>query len=436
MTPPTPGRRSGSSSSSSPCWATSSTTSTARWARPIPWLRTRAILESRPFDEIILATLPAGGASKWLRLDLAHRLQRVTKLPVEEVAGEEPDAAEAARLAALRFPGVPAAGEAGDPVRVLLVEDDEGDAELTRLALARCPTPSTLDTVGDGAAAIDWLRRTGGPSGVDIVLVDLKMPVLDGFELLERLNAEHDLEQLAVVVLTTSSRMEDRERAHALGAHAYVTKETSFPLYRDLLEGLLSDVVRTPPLDWGPGGLLGDGGRRFPSVAVAAGDAWQREPERRALARRRLHADGAAVTLDDPLGGGQPDAGAAQLGPLLGPGEDVEHLGRVLGRDADAVVGDRDPPPRDAIVLIAFRGAGRHDDRYRPGRVAILGRVVDEVLQHLVEQRRVALHRWELVDAHGAPTSSRRTCSASTTSRATASSGTSSSTIGWPPARA
>ena len=85
-------------------------------------------------------------------MDLAHRIERVTKLPVEEVAGEEPDAAEEARLAAAAVPGRAVAAAAGEPVRVLLVEDDEGDAELTRLALARCPTPSTLDTVGDGAA--------------------------------------------------------------------------------------------------------------------------------------------------------------------------------------------------------------------------------------------------------------------------------------------
>ncbi len=204
----------------------------------------RTLLESRPFDEIIVATLPAG-ASRWVRMDLAHRMQRLTKLPVEEVAGEEPDAAEEERLAQLRFPGVPAAAGAGEAVRVLLVEDDGGDAELTRLALARCTTPSKLDTVGDGAQAIEWLRAAGGSAGVDLVLVDLKMPVLDGFELLERLRDEHDLEQLAIVVLTTSSRFEDRERAHALGAHAYVTKEASFPLYRDLLEALLSDVAHS-----------------------------------------------------------------------------------------------------------------------------------------------------------------------------------------------
>jgi two-component system response regulator len=210
-----------------------------------PVVAVRTLLESRSFDEIIVATEPASGASRFLRMDLAHRLERVTKLPVEEVEGEEPDAAETARLAELKFPGVPAAGAAGAPVRVLLVEDDQDDAELTRLALRRCPTPNELETVGDGAQAIEWLRTSGGPERVDLVLVDLKMPVMDGFELLERLRAEHDLERLAVVVLTTSGRMEDRERAHHLGAHAYVTKEASFPQYRDLLEGLLADVARS-----------------------------------------------------------------------------------------------------------------------------------------------------------------------------------------------
>jgi len=209
-----------------------------------PVAAVRTLLESRSFDEIIVATEPASGASRFLRMDLAHRLERVTKLPVEEVEGEVPDSAETARLAELKFPGVPATSAAGAPVRVLLVEDDADDAELTRLALRRCPTPNEVETVGDGAQAIEWLRTAGGPDGVDLVLVDLKMPVMDGFELLERLRSEHDLEQLAVVVLTTSARLEDRERAHGLGAHAYVTKEASFPQYRDLLEGLLSDVAR------------------------------------------------------------------------------------------------------------------------------------------------------------------------------------------------
>ena len=76
------------------------------------------------------------------------------------------------------------------------------------------------------------------------MLVDLKMPVMDGFELLERLRAEHDLE--------ARRRRADHigpaggpRGAHDLGAHAYVTKEASFPQYRDLLEGLLADVARS-----------------------------------------------------------------------------------------------------------------------------------------------------------------------------------------------
>jgi CheY-like chemotaxis protein len=169
----------------------------------------------------------------------------VTKLPLDRVAGEAPSFAEEALAAAQRFPGVPAAAEQGEAVRVLVVEDDESDAELTRLALDRCPTPNKVDVVGNGAEALEWLRGAGGAGGVDLVLVDLKMPVVDGFELLDRLRGEYDLEQLAVTVLTNSDRTEDRERAHELGAHAYVVKEASFPLYRDLLESLLNDVART-----------------------------------------------------------------------------------------------------------------------------------------------------------------------------------------------
>jgi CheY-like chemotaxis protein len=209
-----------------------------------PLSAVRNLLKERQFDEIILATPPTG-VSRWVRMDLSHRMERVTKLPVDHLAGEQPAVAEETLLTSVPFKGVPAAASPGEPVRVLLVEDDEADAELTRLALARCPTPSTIDVVGDGAQAVEWLRSAGGEAGADLVLVDLKMPIVDGFELLERLRTEHDLDQLAVVVLTTSSRMEDRERAHALGAHGYVTKETSFPMYRDLLEGLLEDVARS-----------------------------------------------------------------------------------------------------------------------------------------------------------------------------------------------
>ena len=179
-----------------------------------PIAAVRKLLETRAFDEIILATLPAG-ASRWLRMDLAHRLQRVTKLPVEEVAGEEPDAAEEARLAELQFPGVPAAGTgpAGPraPRRGRRRATPSSPAWRCRAARrrARSTRSATVLRRSNGSAA------PGGPAGVDLVLVDLKMPVVDGFELLERLRAEHDLEKLAVVVLTTSSRLEDRERAHA-----------------------------------------------------------------------------------------------------------------------------------------------------------------------------------------------------------------------------
>jgi CheY-like chemotaxis protein len=178
-------------------------------------------------------------------MDLPHRLERTTKLPVTHIMGEEPSVAEEAQLAKVPFPGVPPTAESSGAVRVLLVEDDEADAELTQEALKRCTPPSDVTLVGNGAEAISWLRAAGGPAGVDLVLVDLKMPVVDGFQLLEMIGQEHDLETLAVAVVSTSNRMEDRERAHGLGAHAYVTKDASFPLYVDLLQSLLSDVVKS-----------------------------------------------------------------------------------------------------------------------------------------------------------------------------------------------
>ena len=201
----------------------------------------RSLLSKQRFDEIILLTLPVGG-SRWLRMDLPHRLARVTKLPVDHVIGEEPAFAEETRVAELPFPGVPSR-EAAGPVQILLGEDNDEDAERTRLALQRCPTPNAVETVPNGAEAVERLRSADGGPGVDLVLVDLKMPVMDGFELLETLGRQHDLERLAVVVLTTSDRMEDRERAHRLGAHAYITKEPVFPIYRDVLNGLLAEVA-------------------------------------------------------------------------------------------------------------------------------------------------------------------------------------------------
>jgi CheY-like chemotaxis protein len=197
----------------------------------------RSLLNEQRFDEIILITLPSGG-SRWLRMDLPHRLERVTKLPVDHVIGEVPSSAEETQVAQVQFPGVRAAQIAG-PVRILLVEDNDEDAELTRLALQRCSTRNSVETVENGAAAIERLR----PADVDLVLVDLKMPVVDGFQLLETLRRQHDLDRLAVVVLTNSDRMEDRQRAHDLGAHAYITKEAVFPLYLDVLDGVLAEVA-------------------------------------------------------------------------------------------------------------------------------------------------------------------------------------------------
>ncbi len=205
-----------------------------------PLSAVRAVLDDRSFDEIILLTLPVGKSS-WLRMDLPHRIERASRLPVEHIVGDEADDTEDVGPV-VTFPGTPALGHVG-PVQVLLVEDNSADAELTQLALRRCTTPNEVTTVANGAEALERLKAVGGPAGVQLMLVDLKMPVIDGFELLEALRDDYDLDTLAVVVVTTSDRAEDRRRAHELGAHAYITKEPLFPVYREVVDGLLAEVA-------------------------------------------------------------------------------------------------------------------------------------------------------------------------------------------------
>ena len=191
-------------------------------------------------DLIVLSTLPEG-VSRWLKMDLAHRIERKTGCPVEVI-----HAASAA-------PGP--AGEAVKPaaetsessvtsaaLRVLLVEDNPEDAELTRLAIEKSNIRTDLRTASNGASALEYLRSVG-TGRIDLVILDLKMPVLDGFGFLEEAAAEFDLSELDVVILTTSTHESDRDRAHKLGVAAYMVKDPDFIQFGDSIVGLLEEVA-------------------------------------------------------------------------------------------------------------------------------------------------------------------------------------------------
>lgn len=117
---------------------------------------------------------------------------------------------------------------------VLLVEDLPDDQALWQIALEEAGQPFDLAAVGDGQQALDWLFRPGDQARVEdprspsLVLLDLKMPVMDGFEVLRRLRSTPQGRLLPVVVLTSSEMPADIALAYSLGASGFVQKPVGF----------------------------------------------------------------------------------------------------------------------------------------------------------------------------------------------------------------
>jgi CheY-like chemotaxis protein len=111
---------------------------------------------------------------------------------------------------------------------VLLVEDDAAHAEITRRNIEElAPLIREIVHMSDGQAALDHLRRgQAGASGLlpDLILLDLRLPRVDGLEVLEQVKADLELKLIPVVVLTTSSADDDVRRAYARGANSYLVK--------------------------------------------------------------------------------------------------------------------------------------------------------------------------------------------------------------------
>jgi len=126
--------------------------------------------------------------------------------------------------------------------RILLVEDNDDDVQLTLRALRRHRLSNDIVISPDGADALDWLFCAGRHEGRDpdeqpaLVLLDLKLPKVDGFEVLERIRADERTRLIPVVVLTSSKEEEDRLRGYKLGANSYVQKPVSFEDFCEAVE--------------------------------------------------------------------------------------------------------------------------------------------------------------------------------------------------------
>lgn len=137
---------------------------------------------------------------------------------------------------------------------ILLVEDNPKDVELTIAALEKCQLAHDIDVARDGADALDYLYRRGRyvarntPDPV-VILLDLKLPKVDGLEVLEKLKRDPAMRQVPVVMLTSSREERDLYRSYDLGVNAFVVKPVDFHDFfsaiRDL--GMFWGILNEPP---------------------------------------------------------------------------------------------------------------------------------------------------------------------------------------------
>lgn len=142
------------------------------------------------------------------------------------------------------------------PRTILLVEDNPDDEELTLRALARNNVVSnSIVVVRDGQDAIDWLEGTGAYASRDandlpaLILLDLKLPKIDGLEVLRRLRATPRTAIVPVVILTSSKEDRDRANGYYFGANSYIQKPVDFTSFVDAVRqlGMYWLMLNEPP---------------------------------------------------------------------------------------------------------------------------------------------------------------------------------------------
>ncbi|MBI2830249.1 MAG: response regulator [Chloroflexi bacterium] len=145
---------------------------------------------------------------------------------------------------------------------ILLVDDNEHDLFLTQRALQKGEVAANVVVTWDGVEALDYLFGTGKYAGRDlndmpkVTLLDLKMPRVDGFEVLKRMRTDPRTKYLPVVILTASREEVDIANSYALGANAYVSKPVDFDEFTEVVRQLglfWLDINEPPPVKRGGG---------------------------------------------------------------------------------------------------------------------------------------------------------------------------------------
>lgn len=137
-------------------------------------------------------------------------------------------------------------------VDILLVEDNPGDVRLTREALNEGRIMNTLHVVSDGVEAMEFLTKTGNFKDAvtpDLVLLDLNLPKMNGFEVLERIKSDEQLKVIPVIMLTTSQSEQDIIDSYSMHVNCYVSKPVEYDSFMHVvksIENFWFTIVKLP----------------------------------------------------------------------------------------------------------------------------------------------------------------------------------------------
>jgi two-component system, response regulator len=141
-------------------------------------------------------------------------------------------------------------------VEILLVEDNPNDVALALHAFKKSNLTNRIQVVRDGAEALEFLFRTGQFEGRSngtpkVVLLDLKLPKVDGLEVLQRLRANPSTKQLPVVILTSSREERDIVESYNLGVNSYIVKPVDFEQFTEVVRqlGFYWALLNQPPVE-------------------------------------------------------------------------------------------------------------------------------------------------------------------------------------------
>ena len=154
-----------------------------------------------------------------------------------------------------------------EPKKILVAEDDENDAELILKALERYNIANEVVLVEDGAEALDYLHRRGdyetrADGNPVLTLLDIKMPKVDGLEVLREIRSDERLKLIPAVILTSSRQEGDLLAGYQLGVNAYIVKPLDFNEFAEVVRelGVFWLMVNEPPPGSVPGSVMDRGG--------------------------------------------------------------------------------------------------------------------------------------------------------------------------------